>query len=270
MSKTERPNLQIDRVKSTSGNNMYAVHAHEAHELYFLISGQRRYFVGHTIYDVVPGNLVLIPKSVLHRTTSINQRGYDRFVVNFSDEDISPFPDLIGRENFDALMSGGCLQLSPEAVRQIQRNLETLEREYNEPSAYAEAIVRHLLQDILLTALLHGRSKQNYQGEIADKIQDVTLYISENYAAELTLADAAAIACMEKTYFSKRFKALTGFGFQEYLTQTRLLAVEQLLRETTLPLGEIAERCGFSGANYLGDVFRRWMGISPSEYRRKR
>ena len=269
MTYAEPGKFEINRTKSIAGYNMYSVHAHETHELYFLISGRRRYFVGHTIYDVVPGNLVLIPRSVLHRTTSIGQRGYDRYVINFSDADIAPFPERIGQDAFDRLMASGCLQLPPEAVRQIQRDLEAMEKEYQEPSAYAKAMEQHLLQDILLTALRFGRSKQNYQDQIADKVQAVTLYISENYAAELTLADAAAIACMEKTYFSKRFKALTGFGFQEYLTQTRLLAAEQLLRETSLSLGEIAERCGFSGANYLGDVFRRWKGLSPTDYRRK-
>ena len=62
---------------------------HKKHELYFLVAGQRRYFVGHTIYDAYPGNLVIIPKTELHKTTSSTAKGYDRYVVYFSDEDVT-------------------------------------------------------------------------------------------------------------------------------------------------------------------------------------
>ena len=86
-------------------------------------------------------------------------------------------------------------------------------------------------------------------------------------SAMLTLEDAAGLVHMEKTYFSKRFKALTGFGFLDYLTQTRLRAAEDLLTRTSLSIGDISDACGFSGSNYFGDVFRRYHGISPSEYR---
>ena len=72
---------------------------------------------------------------------------------------------------------------------------------------------------------------------------------------------------MEKTYFSRQFKALTGFGFLEYLTQTRIRAAEQLLAETDLSIVDIAELAGFSCSNYFGDVFRRYKGVSPSAYR---
>ena len=72
---------------------------------------------------------------------------------------------------------------------------------------------------------------------------------------------------MEKTYFSKRFKALTGFGFLEYLTQTRLQAAQELLTATEMSIGDISEACGFSSSNYFGDVFRRCCGMSPSDYR---
>ena len=103
-------------------------------------------------------------------------------------------------------------------------------------------------------------------GETVDKIQYAARYISENYAEPLTLEDAARLTNLEKTYFSKRFKLLTGFGFHEYLTEVRLCAAAQLLEQTDLSMVDIAERCGFSNSNYFGDVFRRWKGCSPSQY----
>lgn len=101
----------------------------------------------------------------------------------------------------------------------------------------------------------------------ADKIQQAAKYISENYAEQISLKEISSMVFMEETYFSKKFKVLTGFCFNEYLTQTRIKAAERLLCETELTIGEISDRCGFSGGNYFGDIFKRWTGCSPSKYR---
>ena len=245
-----------------------SMHSHPHCELFFLLSGHRRYFVGHTIYQVEPGDLVIIPPTQLHRTTQTDATDYKRYLLNFYAQDHSSFIRSIGQDTFDSLISSGCICFPPSVARHVRQTLEQLERELAAPSAYAKPVISHLLQDILLQALCHGQKKEPYHGESADKVQQVARYISRHYDQPITLADAAAMATMESTYFSKRFKALTGFGFYRYLTHTRLQAAEGLLEDTDLSIGEIAERCGFSEANHFGNVFRRWNGVSPSQYRK--
>lgn len=248
--------------------NPPSMHSHQYCELFFLLSGQRRYFVDHTIYDVSPGNLVIIPKTQLHRTASSSQKMYERYLLNFYEDDHRYFADTMGQGTFDKLMHSGCLEFPPHIVRKIQQTFSLLEQELSAPTAYTRPIAAHLLQELLLAALCHGTPKASYTSENAHKAQQVARYISQNYAQPFSLEDAARMAHMEKTYFSKRFKTLTGFGFLEYLTQTRLRAAEQMLRETDLSVGQIAERCGFCTGNHFGDIFRRWFGLSPSEYRK--
>lgn len=259
--------IYVEHRCDPTGRSMPAMHVHPFHELYVLLSGRRRYFVEHTIYDVEPGDLVLIPKTCLHRTTGSGRAGYERYVLNFSEENHGGFITLVGREAFDGLLHSGCLQLPSAAAKQVQRDMEQILRLSSQPPEQAKALLTHLVQDVLLIALCQGKRKQPFHGESADKVQAVARYISEHYDRELTLREAAGMAYMEATWFSKRFKALTGFGFHEYLTRTRLLAAETLLRETDLSIGEIAERCGFSSSNYFGDVFRRWKGVSPTAWR---
>lgn len=261
--------LQLEHTVTQSITSMHAMHAHPTHELYFLISGQRRYFLEHTIYDVEVGDLMLIPRTQFHRAINAGIKNYDRYVIYFFESDHRAFVDLLGQEVFDSLMGSGCLQLPPKAVRQLQQDLEQLEKELANPDGCTRAVAAHLLQDILLTALRSGTRKPPFQGESADKVQEAARYISTHYSQPITLHDAAQMTFMEETYFSKRFKALTGVGFREYLTQTRLRAAEQMLLETDLSMSEIAEHCGFSGGNYFGDVFLRHHGISPSDYRKK-
>jgi len=259
--------FHIEQAVSEKPNDMVLLHAHQAHELYFLVSGQRRYFIGHTIFDVYPGNLVIIPRTELHRTTSPGVKDYDRYVLYFSDKEVGDLIEAVGQDAYDELIRASCLQLPSEIARQVQQEMEQLMQERTIQRPYAQAFAYQHLRAILLAALRYGKPRPPCTGETADKIQEVARYISQNYQRELTLKDAADMAFMEETYFSKQFKKLTGFGFREYLTQTRIRAAEQLLQTTGLSVTAIAEQCGFSGGNYFGDAFRRCTGMSPRAYR---
>lgn len=259
----------VEHSVAPQGMNMPKSHAHPFHELYVQISGERRYLIGHRIYDVVPDDVVFIPKTELHRTTNLNDQGYERYVVYFYEAYLQDFISAIGSEAFSELLKSGCLRLPAEQVRRIRRLLEEMEREQGQNVPYAAAAIKTMLQEILLRILRHGGKKEHAVGEGANKIETVARYISEHYDTEITLEQAAQLACMEKTYFSKCFKRYTGFGFNEYLTQNRLRAAEKLLQYSEDSVGDISDACGFSSSNYFGDVFRRYKGVSPKEYRRQ-
>ena len=266
----EQPtSIRIYRNAETQPQYTTDMHAHSTHELYFLLSGQRRYFIGRWIYDVSPGNLVIVPKTELHKTNSTGKLGYDRYVLFFSDADIGDFITDLGEENYRKLMTGGCLLLPPEAMKEAEHRLKRMHRCFESHAPHKRVMLANELRCLLLCAFLQGKPSLPYTGESADKIQQAARYVSENYRQPLTLHQCALLACMEDTYFSKRFKSLTGMCFQAYLTEVRLREAKRLLLHTSLSVGQIAELCGFSGSNYFGDAFRKRTGSSPSDYRKQ-
>jgi two-component system response regulator YesN len=68
-------------------------------------------------------------------------------------------------------------------------------------------------------------------------------------------------------YFSTTFKRETGFSFVQYLTNTRMSRAKELLVKTEEKTYEIARSVGFSEPNYFSFCFKRYEGISPSQYR---
>jgi len=148
----------------------------------------------------------------------------------------------------------------------LKEMLVRLATEAKKADVFTPAMEKNLLEQIILHTLRYGKKKALEQKEGADKIQIATRYISEHYDEEITLSNAAAMAFMEETYFSKKFKLLTGFGFKEFLITTRINAAEKLLQTTDMSVSEIAEACGFSSSNYFGNVFKRVMGVSPANY----
>ena len=147
--------------------------------------------------------------------------------------------------------------------------LEQLERENNVQDPYAKAMEKNLFEQIILHILRCGKKKVQDENEGANKIQEAALYISKHFNEDITLSQISSMVYMEKTYFSKKFKSFTGFGFKEFLTITRINAAENLLTTTGLAISEIADLCGFTSSNYFGDAFHRHVGVSPSAYRKK-
>ena len=265
---TAKQSIRIEKDHRSGVYNMPALHSHHSYEMYFLISGSRRYFIGDTIYDIEANNLVLIPKTVLHKTLAPSRGGYERYVVYFNDSSVAALIETIGKEAFDRLVQSHCLSLTETAAQAILHALDTMYKEMIFPDRCSDLMLSELLNSILILALRSGTPKAPVSEKNISKMQDIVHYINENLSSPLSLRDVASIAHMESTYFSKCFKTATGEGFQEYLTKVRLQKAEQLLEHSRLSISSVAETCGFSTSNYFGDVFRQRHGCSPSQYRK--
>src|SRR5690606_34898950 len=85
--------ITIDYVKRTGAYMMYGHHAHTEYELYYLMAGQRDYFIRDRTYRVERGSFVFIAQEELHKTTGTED--HERIVINFSSELLAAF-SLIG------------------------------------------------------------------------------------------------------------------------------------------------------------------------------
>ena len=72
---------------------------------------------------------------------------------------------------------------------------------------------------------------------------------------------------MSRTGFFNKLKALTGHAPADYIRSMRLQYAAQLLREKDCSITEISDDSGFSDVRYFREVFRKYYGMSPSEYR---
>ena len=72
---------------------------------------------------------------------------------------------------------------------------------------------------------------------------------------------------MSRTGFINKLKALTGHAPADYIRSMRLQYAAQLLREKDCSITEISDDSGFSDVRYFREVFRKYYGMSPSEYR---
>ncbi|EOS77641.1 hypothetical protein C819_00751 [Lachnospiraceae bacterium 10-1] len=94
------------------------------------------------------------------------------------------------------------------------------------------------------------------------------VYVEENYAKQIHLEDVASYVNLNPVYFSNVFKRETGENFTDYLTNYRMKIARELLCATNDSMNEIAEKTGYQDARYFSKLFKKSVGIKPSEYRK--
>ena len=110
----------------------------------------------------------------------------------------------------------------------------------------------------------HGRRVQALQKWRLKRVVD---YIDAGLSSKITLLDLAAIAGLSRMHFASQFRVATGLRPHEFLLQRRIRRAEQLIRDTTMTIMEIALTVGFQTQAHFTTVFKRFSGCTPGRWR---
>ena len=92
-------------------------------------------------------------------------------------------------------------------------------------------------------------------------------YIAKNFDKNITLNEVAKEVHLNPSYFSSVFKQSTGSSFTEYLNMVRIEESKRLLGNTDISIIDIAVSTGFESQSYFSKVFKKYTGLTPSQYR---
>ncbi len=105
--------------------------------------------------------------------------------------------------------------------------------------------------------------------EFENVVSRVKGYIDENYARDISLDDVSRMVDISPYYFSKLFKQEVGENFIEYVTRTRIKNARRLLEDPRYSIKEICVMSGYSDPNYFSRIFKKYEGMTPTEYRER-
>jgi LacI family transcriptional regulator len=92
-------------------------------------------------------------------------------------------------------------------------------------------------------------------------------FIRQHACQGIQVADVARAADVSRSTLDARFRRVVGRSVHDEIQRIQLSAAQQLLTTTNLPVEEVAQRAGFSSAQYMNAVFQRLLGQSPGRYR---
>lgn len=125
------------------------------------------------------------------------------------------------------------------------------------------------LCELINTAIENVRSMQKTDSIVHSQKDVIKDYIDRNYKKDISAKDVAGILGYSDVYFSKVFKQLFDDNFINYLTKIRIDRAKLLLKDVSFNIKEVGKSVGYADSNYFTKVFKRSIGISPSEYRNR-
>ena len=135
-------------------------------------------------------------------------------------------------------------------------------------TAYEMAVKGHLFRFLaeLFRSEVDLKNSKHPQKPSAS-ISPALKYISEHFAEDIDIDKLSGICCMNRSYFCRRFKQVTGRTPITYVNEYRLTKARALLASQDSSVSEIADECGFSDSNYFSRLFTKCYGISPTKFR---
>ena len=131
-----------------------------------------------------------------------------------------------------------------------------------------EQLLKNYLEHLLILLV---RSRKNGSPDHCDddnkRLSDVVRFLEENVSEKLRFPDVAKHFNLSPSILKRSFRKQKGCGIMEYFTKLKIDAAKQMIRESELNFTEIAAELSFCSSQHFTAVFRRVIGMTPSEYR---
>lgn len=189
------------------------------------------------------------------------------------EQEISQPPLLIFNNIYNTeeyiLYVGGSAQESAE----LSRRLRTSIAEFTDREVTVGVSPLYFSEQDFSTAVVEARhackKNETAEGSGRENVHKIIAYLNVHYTEELSLSYLAEQYNIESTYLSRLFKKETGETLISYIIKKRIEHAAELLSETAYSINEVASMVGYDDYNYFNRVFKKTVGISPGEYKKR-
>ena len=271
--------MEFFRFEFTGTKRLVRPHIHSAVEILLIVDGCFRVFSENQEHLANPGETVLFRPNTIHRIYQESERGC-YYVLKLHPSFIS---GLLTEEraatyllNLSLYHEGARIFWSKEesdslGIKLLRDRLIFEAEGENYGTELALKLFGAEILLILLRQIGQGQTtdaSQSEQNELLTKrIYDAIVYVNKHYSEEITVEECSRRLYMSYSYFSRKFKEITGKSFKNYLNITRINHAEKALLSTEKPITQIALECGFNNLAYFSATYKKIKGKSPSSVR---
>jgi two-component system response regulator YesN len=127
--------------------------------------------------------------------------------------------------------------------------------------------VMEIIKDFVKNLIEENTSNRFDNSELL--IKKAVQYINDNYNKKISLEDIAGYVGISKYYFSVLFKKEKDITFSSYLNTVRIEKAKQLLKNPQTTINDVVDEIGFNDAQYFSKTFKKYVGMTVTEYRSK-
>lgn len=254
-------------------------HSHPELELVYVKESFGKRIIGNSVMPFEPGDMVFLGSDLPH--VWLNDEMYyqgistlkaNAIVVYFSKDIFGPaFYELKETQKINELFfqAGKGISIIGKTNKQIAKKLEKLLLKKDFEVIIGLFEILSLLSESQDRVYINNEAYSTaHKDSKKDRLSEVFQYVNENYKKDIVLIEIAAIANMTPTSFCRMFKLKTKKSFVEYLNEIRVSKACKFLLETDLSMSEIAYECGYKTASNFNKLFKKFMGMTPSEFKK--
>lgn len=255
-------------------NSQIRWHCHEEYELHLILETSGKMFVGDYIGRFEPGNLVLTGPRLPHNwiSSDIPAEGIKSrdLAVQFLDEPLRKASELLPElkdilplleKAKNGIEFRGISEVVENRIRCIQNSKGA--RRFSEFLELLSELSIHKDYQLLSTVQL-----QSLEGDAhLNSISEVVDFLTENYDSQFTMVEAAEMAKMNNSQFSRTFKKATGNSFTGFVNRLRINRACDLLMQGDQYINSICYSVGFNNIANFNRRFVQFKGMTPSEFR---
>ena len=233
------------------------VHPPEEYHYIYVVGGTGDICIGSETFTLLPGTMYLTAPGVAHGFTSSSTDPLLTVELKFE----LPDPEL-------RALSRSLPLTIEDTTGELGQLLDSLRRESEQGRQYRRELLELRLRELLLILLRTTQAESPGEDAAAgEAMEPVLCFIRKNLHRQITLEDLAAVAHLEKAYFSRKFKSHTGCAPLEFVRLTRIQKAKDLLRYSDMSITQIGEALGFQSLHHFSKVFQKHTGQSPRKYK---
>ncbi len=230
------------------------LHIRKDYQFYFCISKRIKLFLNGEWSDLEPGECILIPASV-QRAYKGTGKGSQYLLIHFTPND-------------GTLMNLYENKITLHASSQLIVDLIT--KELSSESTYkTEQMVYALITQLFIDIVRHTFAKDKHLVPQDDRIRIIERTMRNNLHKPLGREEFAKAASLSVSHVGYLYQRATGKTLITRLTEVRIEEAKRLLENSTLPITYIALDVGFNSFSHFTQLFKRHVGASPSDFRKK-
>jgi len=251
--------------------------------LVYVSYGQCELQIENTVHKLRPGSIALIPPRVWHQTVATSPKGSRRHCIHFRWDRgaaTSSYPlQAMEGEHFDSdrvqpvpleigmyLPMVGHRSLTAPINDMLQLLFKRLRIHDGSQDLMLWPVLQHLLRSNLLA---RDHDPQEMSGKGKRGIYAVKAFIDAEYHRPIGYQDYRDITQFSKSHLCKIFHEVIGTSPNSYLNSVRIFHAKRLLRTSSQNMSEIGLAVGIHDINYFSRLFKKKVGMSPSEYLRQ-
>ncbi len=255
----------------------FECHFHAETEMTLIAEGEMYYQANDKVFLLREGDGIFVNSNVMHAGWMTGNSDCKYYPMNFATVMVSGHENSrIEQEYVEPILRDNLIPFAAffeknEEDRPFLWHIREHQRLMAQREEGYELLVKANLCQ--LWRLLYLRAKRE-EPILPDRgmaaVKNAIAYMEAHYAERLTLEQLAEVCNFSRSEFCRIFKRFTGRTPFSYLQHLRVRRSLPLLQDRTLSVTEVAERTGFAGASYYAEVFRRYMNLSPLEYRKEK